>query len=121
MERVGGHIDLPSSKQIVGVVPGNPQQIGSLPIAIAVSPDGRYVVTVNGGYGSLESSYEQSVSVLDTTTGKVIESPDPRTLGRSASAECDGPPTGCPYPRLLGTAAPSVAVIGGWGGDEQLT
>ncbi len=83
VERVGGHIDLPSSKQITGVVPGNPQQIGSLPIAIAVSPDGRYVVTVNGGYGSLESSYEQSVSVLDTTTGKVTESPDSRTLGRS--------------------------------------
>jgi DNA-binding beta-propeller fold protein YncE len=84
VERAGGHIDLPSSKQIVGVVPGNPQQIGSLPIAIAVSPNGRYVVTVNGGYGSLESSYEQSVSVLDTTTGKVIESPDSRTLGKSA-------------------------------------
>ncbi len=84
VERVGGQIDLPSSKQIVGVVPGSPQQIGSLPIAIAVSPDGRYIVTVNGGYGSLESSYEQSVAVLDTTTGKVTESPDSRTLAKSA-------------------------------------
>ena len=83
VEKTGGHIDLPSSKQIVGVVPGSPQQIGSLPIAIAVSPDGRYVVTVDGGYGSLESSYEQSIAVMDTTTGKVTEYPDPRTLGKS--------------------------------------
>ena len=83
VEKPGGHIDLPSSKQITGVVPGSPQQIGSLPIAIAASPDGRYVVTVNGGYGSLESLYEQSISVLDVATGKVTEYPDDRTLGRS--------------------------------------
>lgn len=84
VEMPGGHIDLPSSKQIVGVVPGSPQRLGSLPIAIAVSPDGRWVATVNGGYGSFESSYEHSVSVMDTTTGKVTESVDTRTPGRSA-------------------------------------
>ena len=83
VEKPDGHIDLPSSKQIVGVVSGSPQQVGSLPIAIAVSPDGRYVVTVNGGYGSLASSYEQSVSVLDVATGKIAEYPDDRTLGHS--------------------------------------
>ena len=83
VERVGGRIDLPSSKQIVGVVPGGPQRLGSLPIAMAVSPDGRWVVTVNGGYGSFESRYMQSVAVLDTVTGKVVEYPDARTLMRS--------------------------------------
>ncbi len=34
---------------------------------MAVSPDRRYVVTVNAGYGTYESQYEQSLAVLDTT------------------------------------------------------
>ena len=44
-----------------------------------VSPDGRYVVTVNAGYGTYESRYEQSLAVLDTRTGKVADFPDDRT------------------------------------------
>ncbi len=83
VEKDGGIIDLPTSKQILGVVPGHPRQLGSLAVAIAVSPDGRYVVTVNGGYGSYESGYMQSLSVLDTKTGKLVETPDPRTLMQS--------------------------------------
>ena len=43
------HLDLPTSKALVGVVPGNPQRINSLPMSMAVSPDRRYVVTVNAG------------------------------------------------------------------------
>jgi DNA-binding beta-propeller fold protein YncE len=90
VEKPGGHIDLPSSKQIVGVVPGSPQQLGSTPVAMAVSRDGRYVVTVNGGYGSYESGYDQSLAVLDTTTGKVEDFPDARTFGRSAQVLFSG-------------------------------
>jgi YVTN family beta-propeller protein len=75
--------DLPSSKQL-GTVPGNPQRINSEPISIAVSPDRRYVVTVNAGYGTVESKYDQSLAVMDTQTGKVTDFPDARTglLGR---------------------------------------
>jgi DNA-binding beta-propeller fold protein YncE len=73
------HIDLPSSKQLIGEAPGNPQRINSLPISMAVSPDGRYVVTVNAGYGTFESQYEQSFSVLDTTSGALADFPDSRT------------------------------------------
>ena len=80
IEKPGGSIDLPSSKQITGVVPGSPQRLGSLPVSVAASPDGRWVVTVNGGYGSLESSYEQSLAVMNTQTGAVVDYPDPRTL-----------------------------------------
>jgi DNA-binding beta-propeller fold protein YncE len=90
VEKPGGRIDLPSSKQIVGVVPGTPQQLGSTPVAMAVSPDGRYVVTVNGGYGSYESNYDQSLAVLDTTTGKVQDFPDARTFGRSGQVLFSG-------------------------------
>ncbi len=77
-------IDLPTSKQIIGETPGHPQRINNLPISMAVSPDGRYVVTVNAGYGSYESLYRQSLSVLDTETGALADFPDARTLARVA-------------------------------------
>ena len=50
-------IDLPTSKQLIEPVPGNPQRLNSLPMSMAISPDGRYVVTVNAGYGTYESKY----------------------------------------------------------------
>src|SRR5665213_3368395 len=81
---VGQAIDLPTSKQIVRPVPGNPQRLNSLPMSMAVSPDGRYVVTVNAGYGTFESQYEQSLAVLDTQTGALTDFPDSRTLARVA-------------------------------------
>jgi YVTN family beta-propeller protein len=76
-------IDLPTSKQLIGEIPGHPQRLNSLPISMAVSPDGRYVVTVNAGYGVFESQYEQSLAVLDTHTGALSDFPDSRTLART--------------------------------------
>ncbi len=63
-------IDLPTSKEIARPVPGGPQRLNSLPMSMAVSPDGRYVVTVNAGYGTYESRYMQSLAVLDTQNGQ---------------------------------------------------
>ena len=80
VEKLGGRIDLPTSKEIHGVAPGEPKPLSSLPVTMAVSPDGRYVVTVNGGYGSYESGYHQSLAVMDARTGKVQDFPDSRTL-----------------------------------------
>jgi DNA-binding beta-propeller fold protein YncE len=71
-------IDLPTSKQIVKPVPGHPQPLNSLPMSMAASPDGRYVITVNAGYGTVESGYLQSLSVAETATGKVTDYPDER-------------------------------------------
>ncbi len=79
----GQAIDLPTSKQIVRPVPGGPQRVNSLPISMAVSPDGRYVATVNAGYGTFESNYMQSLAVMDTQTGKVADFPDADTSGRA--------------------------------------
>jgi YVTN family beta-propeller protein len=73
-------VDLPSSKQLIGEIPGHPQRLNSLPVSMAVSPDGRYVVTVNAGYGTFESKYEQSLAVLDTQTGALADFPDDRTV-----------------------------------------
>jgi DNA-binding beta-propeller fold protein YncE len=76
-------IDLPTSKQLIEPVPGHPQRLNSLPMSMTVSADGRYVVTVNAGYGTYESQYEQSLSVLDTQTGAVADFPDARTPVRA--------------------------------------
>ncbi|WP_260705044.1 bifunctional YncE family protein/alkaline phosphatase family protein [Edaphobacter flagellatus] len=73
-------IDLPTSKQLLPPAPGDPQRLNSLPLSIAVSPDKRYVVTVNAGYGTYESRYMQSLAVLDTQTGKVEDFPDDWTV-----------------------------------------
>jgi DNA-binding beta-propeller fold protein YncE len=72
-------IDLPTSKQLMEPVPGSPQRLNSLPMSMAISPDGRYVVTVNAGFGTYESKYEQSLAVFDTQTGKLADFPDDRT------------------------------------------
>jgi DNA-binding beta-propeller fold protein YncE len=77
--QTGTSIDLPTSKQIVRPVPGSPQRLNSLPMSMAISPDGRYVVTVNAGYGTYESNYMQSLAVMDTQTGVVADFPDDRT------------------------------------------
>ena len=66
------NINLPSSKELTGDEPGHPQRLNSLPISMTISPDGRYVVTVNAGYGTYESQYQQSLAVLDTQAGKQV-------------------------------------------------
>src|ERR1035438_5983569 len=77
-------VDLPTSKQLIGEIPGHPQRLNSLPMSMAVSPDGRYVVTVNAGFGTFESQYEQSLAVEDTQTGSLKDFPDSRTLVQAA-------------------------------------
>jgi DNA-binding beta-propeller fold protein YncE len=80
----GKTIDLPTSKQLTTPVPGDPKRLNTLPMSIAVSPDKRYVVTLNAGYGTFESNYDQSLAVMDTTTGRVEDFPDSRTQARLA-------------------------------------
>jgi DNA-binding beta-propeller fold protein YncE len=80
---LGQAIDLPTSKQIVRPVPGGPQRINSLPMSMAVSPDARYIVTVNAGYGTFESNYMQSLAAVDTQNGTVADFPDADTGSRA--------------------------------------
>src|SRR5215469_12023702 len=72
-------IRLATSKQITPPVPGSPQRLNSLPMAMAWSPDHRYLAIVNAGYSTVESNYQQSIAVLDTETGKLADFPDART------------------------------------------
>jgi YVTN family beta-propeller protein len=80
---VAQSIDLPTSKQLMEPVPGNPLRLNSLPMSMAISPDGRYVVTVNAGYGTYESKYQQSLAVFDIKSGKLTDFPDERTAPRA--------------------------------------
>ncbi|HME41367.1 MAG TPA: hypothetical protein VKG63_20595 [Steroidobacteraceae bacterium] len=75
-----GTLNLPTSKQLMTPAPGDPRRINSLPMSLAVSPDRRWVVSLNAGYGTFESGYMQSLAVLDVRTGMVRDFPDARTL-----------------------------------------
>src|SRR2546427_793781 len=83
-------INLPSSKQLLPGIPGDPQRINSLPLAMAWSPDHRYLAVVNAGYGTAESNYQQSIAVLDTQTGSVKDFPESRTTLSSAQTLFSG-------------------------------
>jgi len=73
-------LDLPTSKQLIAPIPGNPQRTNSLPMSLAVSPDHRWVASLNAGFGTFESGYMQSIGVLDAQSGNVRDFPDTRTL-----------------------------------------
>jgi DNA-binding beta-propeller fold protein YncE len=76
-------IDLSTSKQLVGDAPGAPRRLNSLPMTLAVSPDGRWVVSLNAGYGTFESGYAESLAVMDTQSGVVQDFPDARVGARA--------------------------------------
>ena len=72
-------LNLPTSKQLLQPVPGAPKPLNSLPMAMAWSPDHRYLAIVNAGYGTFESNYSQSIAILDAVSGVVRDFPDDRT------------------------------------------
>ncbi len=54
------------------------QAVNSFPVTLAVSPDGRYVVSLNNGHGTAESGIHQSLAVLDLQTNELTDFPDER-------------------------------------------
>jgi hypothetical protein len=83
-------LDLPTSKQLLLPAPGEAQRVNSLPMSLAVSPDRRWVVSLNAGYGTFESGYMQSLAVLNARTGAVRDFPEPRTLLDTSQAFFSG-------------------------------
>jgi DNA-binding beta-propeller fold protein YncE len=86
----GSVVDLPTSKQLMVPAPGGPRRVNSLPLSLAVSPDGRWVVSLNAGYGTAESNYAQSLAVLNTATGEVKDFPDARVGERAKQSFFSG-------------------------------
>src|SRR5690349_6373387 len=73
-----GKLGLPSSKLLLEPVPGNPKKTNTFPTAMALSPDGKYLATLNDGYGTFDSDYDQSIAVLDIATNQLADFPDKR-------------------------------------------
>jgi len=71
-------IPLPSSKILLSPAPGSPEPTNSFPTALAVSPNGRYAALLNNGRGVEESGYQQSIAIVDLSSGRVRDFPDPR-------------------------------------------
>ena len=76
-------VDLPTSKKLLPPAPGDPRRLNSLPLSLAVSPDGCWVVAINAGYGTFESRYAQSLAVLNVQSGAVRDFPDERVGERA--------------------------------------
>jgi DNA-binding beta-propeller fold protein YncE len=76
-------IPLPSSKTLHVPAPGSPQRTNSLPTAVALSPDGKYLAILNNGYGASDSQFRQSIALLNLETNQLRDFPDGR-LGQNA-------------------------------------
>ena len=77
-------VNLPSSKVLLVPAPGKPQTgVGSFPVAVALSPDRRYLAILDGGYGRPEFRQQQGIGVLDLATNRLTFYPDAR-LGNKA-------------------------------------
>lgn len=82
-QREGRVLHLSTSKLLKTPVPGHPKKTNSFPTALALSPDGRYLAILNNGYGTEQSSYDQSIAVLDLRHNRLRDYPDHR-LGKGA-------------------------------------
>jgi DNA-binding beta-propeller fold protein YncE len=71
-------VRLPTDNMLYLPVPGHAQRLNSLPMAVALSPDGRSLAILNNGYGTPESSLSESITILNLETGKLSDFPDPR-------------------------------------------
>ena len=105
-------VDLPSSKQLLLPVPGGAQRLNSLPMSLAVSPDGRWVVSLNAGYGTYESGYAQSLAVMDTQTGAVKDFPDARVGENAAQTFFSGLAFSADGTKVYASVASSSAPVG---------
>lgn len=79
----GREVLLPTGQVILTPVPGQPQTTNSFPMSLALSPDGRDLAILNNGYGTVESSGEQSIAVLDLVSGKLSDFPEARLAKRA--------------------------------------
>jgi DNA-binding beta-propeller fold protein YncE len=110
-------LDLSTSKQLMLPAPGDPRRLNSLPTAMAVSPDGLWVVALNTGYGTVESGYMQSLAVMDTRTGAVKDFPERRTLVDAKQTFFEGLAFSADGSRLYVSIASSSDATGEKDGD----
>jgi len=74
---------LPTSKMLSAPSPGRIGSTNSFPATMVLSPDGRFAVLLNDGYGTQETMAHQSIAVLDLKTNQIAEYPDARLSDES--------------------------------------
>ena len=72
---------MPNDK-IFGELPGNPRKVNNFPTVALISPDGRFAVFLDSGYGAYTSGRKQSLTVLNLETDAIRNGPDDR-LGKT--------------------------------------
>ncbi|MGA8150933.1 MAG: phosphoesterase [Terriglobales bacterium] len=77
------HVNLSTSKQLLGRSPGVLTSLNGLTPTIAVSPDKRYAALLHDGYGTQRAGAHQSISILDLGTNQLTDFPEQR-LGEDA-------------------------------------
>ncbi|MBW4037789.1 MAG: phosphoesterase [Acidobacteria bacterium] len=108
-------VNLPTSKQLLLPAPGDPQRLNSLPMSLAVSPDGRWVVSLNAGYGTFESKYAQSLAVMDTESGRVRDFPDARVAAGATQTFFSGLAFSADGSKVYASLASSTDPVGDGG------
>ena len=114
-QRSSAVVDLPTSKELLLPVPGDPRRLNSLPMSLVVSPDGRWVVSLNAGYGTFESGYAQSLAVMDTRTGAVKDFPDARVGAGATQTFFSGLAFGADGTKVYVSLASSTDPVGDGG------
>jgi DNA-binding beta-propeller fold protein YncE len=71
-------VPLPTSKMLSVPAPGRIADTNSFPTTLVISPDGRYAVMLNGGYGTQETMAHQSIATLDLKTNHISDYPEAR-------------------------------------------
>ena len=79
-------LGLPTSKLLHVPAPGDPERTNSLPLALAVSPDGKWIAALNNGFGAKESQGRQSIGIVELATHKVADFTDARLGPRAAQS-----------------------------------
>jgi DNA-binding beta-propeller fold protein YncE len=71
-------IALPTSKTLTNPSPGLVGSLNGFAAAMAVSPDKRYAVILNDGYGTQKNRAHQSIAILDMNSNQLADFPEDR-------------------------------------------
>jgi hypothetical protein len=75
------HVELPTSKFLIGASPGVVGSLNGFTPTIALSPDRHYAAFLNDGYGSQRNLGHQTIAILDLSTNQLADFPDDRLGG----------------------------------------
>ena len=72
------HVLLPTSKHLIGSMPGKLGPLNGFTPTIALSPANRYAAFLNDGYGTQQSHAHQSIAILDLSANRLTDFPEER-------------------------------------------